>query len=67
MVAKSTTAGFGIVLDMPAWQSALADAGVTVEQIWAGLIAVHIEISSSYESGMLFSAFILSPDSLLVR
>jgi len=37
LVANSTTAGFGIVLDMPAWQAALADAGVTVEQNWAGL------------------------------
>jgi hypothetical protein len=37
LVANSTTAGFEIVLGMPAWQAALADAGVTVEQNWAAL------------------------------
>ena len=31
LVANSTT-GFEIALGMPAWQAALADAGVTVEQ-----------------------------------
>jgi hypothetical protein len=36
-VANSTTAGFGIVLGTPAWQAALADAGLTVEQNWAAL------------------------------
>ena len=37
LVANSTTAGFEIVLGMPACHSALADAGVTVEQNWAAL------------------------------
>jgi hypothetical protein len=37
LVANSTTAGFGIVLGTPAWQAALADAGLTVEQNWAVL------------------------------
>ncbi len=37
LVANSTTAGFEIVLGMPAWHAALADAGVTVEQNWAAL------------------------------
>jgi hypothetical protein len=36
-VANSTPAGFAIVLGMPAWQAALADAGVTVEQNRAAL------------------------------
>ena len=33
----ATTAGFQIVLGMPAWHAALADAGLTVEQNWAAL------------------------------
>ena len=37
LVANGTTAGFEIVLGMPAWHAALADAGVTVEQNWAAL------------------------------
>ena len=37
LVAKRTTAGFEIVLGMPAWNAALADAGVTIEQNWAAL------------------------------
>jgi hypothetical protein len=37
LVANSTPAGFAIVLGMPAWQAALADAGVTVEQNRAAL------------------------------
>jgi hypothetical protein len=37
LVANSTTAGFAIVLGMPAWHAALANAGVTVEQNWAAL------------------------------
>ena len=37
LVANNTTAGFEVVLGMPAWQAALADAGVTVEQNWAAL------------------------------
>ena len=37
LVANSTTAGFEIVLGMPARDAALADAGVTVEQNWAAL------------------------------
>jgi hypothetical protein len=37
LVANSTTAGFEIVLGMPALHAALADAGVTVEQNWAAL------------------------------
>ena len=37
LVANNTTAGFEIVLGMWAWQAALADAGVTVEQNWAAL------------------------------
>jgi hypothetical protein len=35
LVANSTPAGF--VLGMPAWQAALANAGMTVEQNWAAL------------------------------
>ncbi len=34
LVANSTTAGFEIVLGMPVWRAALADAGRTVEQNW---------------------------------
>ena len=41
LVANSTTAGFEIVLGMPAWHAALADAGVTVEQNWAALSKVQ--------------------------
>ena len=37
LVATSTPAGFDIVLGMPAWHAALANAGVTVEQNWAAL------------------------------
>ena len=37
LVANSTTAGFEIVLGMPAWHTALADASMTVEQNWAAL------------------------------
>ena len=37
LVANSTTAGFEIVLGMPAWHAALADAGLTVEQNWVAL------------------------------
>ena len=37
LVANSSTAGFEIVLGMPAWHAALAEAGVTVEQNWAAL------------------------------
>ena len=37
LVANSTTAGFEIVLGMPAWPTALATAGVTVEQNSAAL------------------------------
>jgi hypothetical protein len=37
LVSNSTTAGFEIVLGMPAWHAALADAGVTVEQNRAAL------------------------------
>ena len=37
LVANSTTAGFEVVLGMPAWQAALADVGMTVEQNWAAL------------------------------
>jgi hypothetical protein len=37
LVANNTTAGFEVVLGMPAWQAALADVGVTVEQNWAAL------------------------------
>ena len=37
LVANSTTAGFEIVLGMPACHAALADAGMTVEQNWAAL------------------------------
>src|SRR6478735_4618062 len=37
LVANSTTAGFGIVLGMSAWQAPLADVGVTVEQNWTAL------------------------------
>ena len=36
-LANSTTAGFEIVLGKAAWQAALADSGVTVEQNWAAL------------------------------
>ena len=36
LVANSTTAGFEIVLGMPAWHAALAEAGVTVEQKLGG-------------------------------
>ena len=31
LVANSTTAGFEILLGMPAWNAALAEAGMTVE------------------------------------
>jgi hypothetical protein len=37
LVANSATASFQIVLGMPAWEAALTDAGVTVEQNWAAL------------------------------
>jgi hypothetical protein len=37
LVADSTSAGFQIVFGTPAWQAALADAGLTVEQNWAAL------------------------------
>ena len=37
LVANSTTAGFEVVLGMPGWHAALADAGMTVEQNWAAL------------------------------
>jgi hypothetical protein len=37
LVANGTPAGFQIVLGMPAWHSALADAGLTVEQNWTAL------------------------------
>ena len=37
LVANNTTAGFEIVLGMTAWQAALADVGMTVEQNWAAL------------------------------
>ena len=37
LVANSTTAGFQMVLGMPPWHAALADAGLTVEQNWAAL------------------------------
>ena len=37
LVANSTTVGFQIVLGMPAWHAALADARLTVEQNWAAL------------------------------
>ena len=37
LVASSTAAGFQIVLGMPAWHAALADARLTVEQNWAAL------------------------------
>ncbi len=37
LVANNTTVGFEIVLGMPAWHAALADAGMTVEQNWAAL------------------------------
>ena len=37
LVANNTTVGFEVVLGMPAWNAALADAGVTVEQNWAAL------------------------------
>ncbi|MGY4431191.1 hypothetical protein ACVWWO_003668 [Bradyrhizobium sp. F1.13.1] len=32
LIANRTTVGFQIVLGMPAWHAALADAGLTVEQ-----------------------------------
>ena len=38
LVANSTTAGFEVVVGMPAWHAALANAGVTVEQNWAALL-----------------------------
>jgi hypothetical protein len=37
LVANGTPAGFQIVLGMPAWHAALADAGLTVERNWAAL------------------------------
>jgi hypothetical protein len=37
LVANGTTAGFQIVLGMPAWHAALADAGLTVERNWGAL------------------------------
>ena len=37
LVGNRTMAGFQIVLGRPAWHSALADAGLTVEQNWAAL------------------------------
>jgi hypothetical protein len=37
LVANRTMAGFQIVLGMPAWHAALADAGLTVERNWAAL------------------------------
>jgi hypothetical protein len=37
LVGNRTMAGFQIVLGMPGWHSALADAGLTVEQNWAAL------------------------------
>jgi len=37
LVGNRTMAGFQIVLGRPAWHSALADAGLTVEQSWAAL------------------------------
>ena len=37
LVASSTAAGFQIVLGMPSWHAALADAGLTVEQNWVAL------------------------------
>ena len=37
LAANSTTAGFEIVLGMPAWHATLAEAGVTVEQNGAAL------------------------------
>ena len=42
LVANSTTAGFEIALGMPAWDAALADAGVTVEQNWAALSRIAL-------------------------
>ena len=36
LVANGATAGFQIVLGMPAWHAALADAGLTAEQNWGG-------------------------------
>ena len=35
--ANRTTVGFQIVLGMPVWHAALADAGLTVEQNWVAL------------------------------
>ena len=43
LVANSTTAGFAIVLGMPVWHAALADAGVTVEQNWAALATRRLQ------------------------
>ena len=37
LVANNTTVGFEVVLGVPAWHAALANAGVTVEQNWAAL------------------------------
>ena len=37
LVANRSTVEFHIVLGMPAWHAALADAGLTVEQNWAAL------------------------------
>ena len=37
LVSNRTLAGFQIVLGRPAWQAALDDAGMTVEQNWAAL------------------------------
>ena len=39
LAANSTTAGFEIMLGMPAWHAALADAGLTVEQNWGVLVS----------------------------
>ena len=37
LVANSTKAGYQIVFGTSAWQAALADTGLTVEQNWAAL------------------------------
>jgi hypothetical protein len=37
LVANGTPAGFQILLGMPAWHAALADAGLTVEKNWTAL------------------------------
>ena len=37
LVACSTAAGYQIVFGTPSWHTALADAGLTVEQNWAAL------------------------------